>query len=136
MPKHFVPQIGAAGWQISNAPILSMAAHKASLEIFDKAGMKAVRKKSELLTEYLYWLLKSAIRDQLLDIEIITPAKKEHRGCQLSIQTKKHGKLLFEKISRAGVIADWREPDVIRAAPVPLYNSFSDVFQFVRLLSK
>jgi kynureninase len=134
MPKHFVPQPGAAGWQISNAPILSMAAHKASLEIFDKAGMKALRKKSELLTGYLEWLLKSKIRNRGSDFSIITPTKKENRGCQLSIQTKKNGKKLFDKISKAGVIADWREPDVIRVAPVPLYNTFEEVWKFAQLI--
>lgn len=136
MYKNFVPQPGAAGWQISNAPILSMAAHKASLEIFDKATMPALRKKSELLTGYLYWLLVDD-RQQTTDnseYRIITPADKDRRGCQLSIQTNANGKQLFEKITAAGVIADWREPDVIRVAPVPLYNTFEDVWRFAALL--
>ncbi len=135
MPKHFVPQRGAAGWQISNAPVLSMAAHKAALEIFDKAGMKALRKKSELLSGYLYFLLKPETRNQKSDFEIITPIDIKHRGCQLSIQTKRNGKRLFDKITEAGVIADWREPDVIRVAPVPLYNTFEEVYRFAQLLS-
>ncbi|HLP19578.1 MAG TPA: kynureninase [Chitinophagales bacterium] len=136
MQKNFVPQTGAAGWQISNAPILSMAAHKASLEIFDKATLPALRKKSELLTSYLYWLLTDGGQRTTDDGEykIITPAVKEHRGCQLSIQTKANGKALFEKITKAGVIADWREPDVIRVAPVPLYNTFEDVWRFASLI--
>jgi kynureninase len=135
MPKHFVPQPGAAGWQISNAPVLSMAAHKASLDIFDKAGIKALRKKSVLLTGFLEYLIgniqtsgnQSAFR-------LITPSNKNHRGCQLSIQTLGNGKKLFEKLTKAGVIADWREPDVIRVAPVPLYNKFEEVYRFVQLL--
>ncbi len=137
MPKHFSPQPGAAGWQISNAPVLSMAAHKASLEIFDKAGMKALRKKSELLTGYLAWLLQQETRNENREtaFQIITPSNSKHRGCQLSIQTKKNGKKLFEKITKAGVIADWREPDVIRVAPVPLYNKFEDVWKFAQLLT-
>lgn len=139
MYKNFVPQPGAAGWQISNAPILSMAAHKASLEIFDKATMPALRKKSELLTGYLYWLLVEDREQRTKSQEpgeynIITPKQKEHRGCQLSIQTTANGKQLFEKITAAGVIADWREPDVIRVAPVPLYNTFEDVWRFAALL--
>ena len=132
MPKHFVPQPGAAGWQISNAPVLSMAAHKASLEIFDKAGIKALRKKSELLTGYLEFILKQKADGKAFNL--ITPTNKKDRGCQLSIQTKANGKKLFEKITKAGVIADWREPDVLRVAPVPLYNRFEEVWSFGELL--
>ena len=136
MPKNFVPQSGAAGWQISNAPVLSMAAHKASLEIFDRIGMNALRKKSELLTGYLEFLLSSNLKSETrnLKFRIITPTDKRHRGCQLSIQTISNGKKLFEKITKAGVIADWREPDVIRVAPVPLYNKFEEVWRFAELL--
>ncbi|MFN8287149.1 MAG: kynureninase [Chitinophagales bacterium] len=128
--KHFVPQQGAAGWQISNAPVLSMAAHRASLDIFDEAGMKALRQKSELLTGYLEFLIGKGNKH----FRIITPTDKKQRGCQLSIQTLGNGKKLYEKITRAGVIADWRDPDVIRVAPVPLYNSFEDVYRFAALL--
>lgn len=137
MPKHFVPQAGAAGWQISNAPVLSMAAHKASLEIFDKAGIRALRKKSILLTGYLEYLLSDSIPYPELrtpKFSIITPTNVIHRGCQLSFQTRSNGKKLFQKITRAGVIADWREPDVIRVAPVPLYNKFEEVYRFAHLL--
>ena len=128
--KHFVPQAGAAGWQISNAPVLSMAAHRASLDIFDEVGMKALRQKSELLTGYLEFLIGKGNKH----FRIITPTDKKQRGCQLSIQTLSNGKKLFQKISKAGVIADWRDPDVIRVAPVPLYNSFEDVYNFAKLL--
>ncbi len=133
MLKHFVPQGGAAGWQISNAPILSMAAHKASLDIFDKAGMKALRKKSKLLTGYLEFLLK---QQGIQSFSIITPSAPENRGAQLSIRTNRNGKKLFEKITKARVIADWREPDVIRVAPAPLYNRFEEVYRFAHLLTK
>lgn len=128
--KHFVPQAGAAGWQISNAPVLSMAAHRSSLDIFDEVGMKALRQKSELLTGYLEFLIGKGNKH----FRIITPTDKKQRGCQLSIQTLSNGKKLFQKISKAGVIADWRDPDVIRVAPVPLYNSFEDVYNFAKLL--
>lgn len=136
MYKNFVPQTGAAGWQISNAPVLSMAAHKASLDIFDEAGINALRKKSETLTAYLYWLLQTdcGVNARHPTLNIITPTDKKQRGCQLSLQTKKNGKQLFDKLTAAGIIADWREPDVIRIAPVPLYNSFEDVFRFVQVV--
>lgn len=131
MPKHFEPQPGAAGWQLSNAPVLSMAAHKASLDIFDTAGIKAIRQKSELLTGYLRWLIE---QNPKVDFRIITPKNLHERGAQLSIQTIKNGKKLFDRLTKSGVIADWREPDVIRVAPVPLYNSFTDVWRFAQLL--
>jgi kynureninase len=134
MLKNFVPQTGAAGWQISNAPILSMAAHKASLEIFDEAGMKALRQKSELLTGFLLYLITERTKGGAQQFRIITPTNVAERGCQLSIQTTKNGKALFNKLTKAGVIADWREPDVIRVAPAPLYNTFEEVFRFAEML--
>lgn len=134
MLKNFVPQTGAAGWQISNAPILSMAAHKASLEIFDEAGMKALRQKSELLTGFLLYLITERTKSGAQQFRIITPTNVAERGCQLSIQTTKNGKALFNKLTKAGVIADWREPDVIRVAPAPLYNTFEEVFRFAEML--
>ena len=134
MLKNFSPKAGAEGWQMSNAPIMNMAAHKASLELFKKAGMKNLRKKSVLLTGYLEWLLKSQITSETSQINIITPSNAKERGCQLSLQTKNNGKKIFDKLTQAGVIADWREPDVIRIAPVPLYNSFEDVWRFADIL--
>jgi kynureninase len=131
MGPEYVPIPGAEGWQISNPPILQMAALRASLEIFDEAGMSALREKSLRLTGYLEFLLDD-IRDPR--ISVITPRDPAHRGCQLSIRVKDADKSLFEAITARGVFADWREPDVIRVAPVPLYNSFEDVYKFVDIL--
>ncbi|MEZ4933908.1 MAG: kynureninase [Saprospiraceae bacterium] len=133
MRDDFDPIPGAEGWQLSNPPILSLAAIKASLDLFDEVGMEELNKKTILLTGYLEYLLEN-IKNDL--IRIITPKNKSERGCQLSIQVKNADKKLFNKITEAGVIADWREPDVIRVAPVPFYNSFKDVFNFVDILKK
>ena len=124
---------GAEGWQLSNPPILSMAAIKASLDIFNDVGIKKLTDKSKKLTGYFEFLLK-----QLGDgtIKIITPNNPNERGCQLSIQVLNADKSLHNKLTEAGVISDWREPDVIRCAPVPLYNSFQDVYYLVERLKK
>jgi kynureninase len=131
MGPEFHPIAGAEGWQISNPPILQMAALRASLEIFDEAGMSALRAKSEKLTSYLEFLLGQIDDDR---ISVITPSDPAQRGCQLSIRVKNADRSLFEAVTARGVSADWREPDVIRVAPVPLYNSFSDVFGFSEIL--
>jgi kynureninase len=131
MGPDFVPLAGAEGWQISNPPILQMAALRASLEIFDQAGMPALVEKSRRLTGYLESLIDDIGDDR---IEIITPRDPEQRGCQLSIRVRNSDKPLYEQLVTTGVFADWREPDVIRVAPVPLYNSFEDVFAFVEVL--
>lgn len=131
MRDDFDPIPGAEGWQLSNPPILSLAAIKASLDLFDEVGMEELNKKTVLLTGYLEYLLENIENDL---IRIITPKNKSERGCQLSIQVKNADKKLFDKITEAGVIADWREPDVIRVAPVPFYNSYMDVFNFVEIL--
>jgi kynureninase len=124
---------GAEGWQLSNPPILQMAALRASLEIFDEVGMPALRKKSEQLTGYLESLI-----DEIADgrIEIVTPRDPEARGCQLSIRVSDTTKGLLDDLTKQGTFADWREPDVIRVAPVPLYNSFEDVFHFSQTLTE
>ena len=122
---------GAEGWQLSNPPILSMAAIRASLDTFKQAGFENLRAKSETLTGYLEFLLDELDND---DINIITPRNKDERGCQLSIQVKNADKALHTKLTQAGVISDWREPNVIRVAPAPLYNSYEDVFEFVTRL--
>ena len=126
-----IPTIEA--WQLSNPPILSMAAIKSSLEIFDAAGISNLRSKAIKLTGYLEYLLDKIGDDR---IRIITPRNQEKRGCQLSIQVKNADKKLYDEITLKGVIADWREPDVIRVAPVPLYNSFEDVYRFVQILKQ
>ena len=130
MQKGFIPQQGAAGWQMSNAQVLSMAAHRASLAIFDEVGMDKLIAKSKLLTGYLEFLLLNGKRK---DFKIITPEDVAQRGCQLSIVMNENGKKTFDALTQNGVIADWREPDVIRVAPVPLYNTFEDVFRFAEI---
>ncbi|WP_282043649.1 kynureninase [Winogradskyella flava] len=119
---------GAEGWQLSNPPILSMAAIKASLDLFNKVGLEPLLKKSKKLTGYFEFLLKELDEDV---IRIITPSNPSERGCQLSIQVLNADKSLHNELTEAGVISDWREPDVIRCAPVPLYNSFEDVYLMV-----
>lgn len=126
---HAIP--GAEGWQVSNPPILQMAALRASLEIFDEAGMAALRRKSERLTGYLESLISEIGNDR---ISVITPTNPSERGCQLSIRVRNADKGLFEAITSRGVVADWREPDVIRVAPAPLYNTFGDVHRFAEIL--
>ncbi|HEV7231849.1 MAG TPA: kynureninase [Bacteroidia bacterium] len=130
MEKGFVPMPTAEAWQMSNAPVLSMAAHKAALDIFSQVGMDALVQKSEKLTGYLEFIIDA------LDakLEIITPRDKKQRGCQLSIVAHGRGKELFQKLMDGGAITDWREPNVIRCAPVPLYNSFEDIHRFGTLL--
>lgn len=135
MRKGFVPIPGVDGWQLSNFPVLTGAAHLASLELFEEAGMSALRKKSIRLTNYLEYLLQ-AIDSEGHSFRVITPKDSAERGCQLSIlMNHQRGHQVFQKITRRGVIADWREPDVIRIAPVPLYNTFEDVFRFVEIFA-
>lgn len=122
---------GAEGWQLSNPPILSMAAIKASADIFAEVGMEKLTQKSKKLTGYFEFLLNELNNS---DIKIITPSNPNERGCQLSIQVKNADKALHHKLTESGVISDWREPDVIRCAPVPLYNSFEDVYNMVERL--
>lgn len=122
---------GAEGWQLSNPPILSMAAIKASLDLFNEVGMEALREKSIQLTGYLEYLINKLNNP---DIEIITPKDPNQRGCQLSIRVKNTDKTLHKKLTQKLVITDWREPDVIRCAPVPFYNSFEDVYRMVEIL--
>ncbi|MBK7873069.1 MAG: kynureninase [Saprospiraceae bacterium] len=133
MRKGFIPMTGAAGWQLSNAQIFSFAAHRASLDIFAQATMPALRKKSEQLTGYLEFLLEKLNQNEHR-FHIITPKNPAERGCQLSVLTDEHGKQLFDYLSTNGVICDWREPNVIRFAPVPLYNCFQDVWELTQLL--
>lgn len=137
MEKGFNPIPTAEGWQLSNAPILSMAVHKASLDIFDEAGIDKLHQKRESLAGYLHFILH-AINDWQPEkiLEIITPANEKERGCQVSILMLKYGKKIFDELTEQGVFADWREPNVIRVAPVPLYNSFEDVYRFGEIVSQ
>lgn len=132
MRKDFDPITGAEGWQLSNPSILSMAAIRASLDIFKEAGFENIREKSLSLTGYLEFLMKDIHGE---DIEIITPSNPEERGCQLSVLLKKAGKDFFNRLTDAGVIADWREPNVIRLAPAPLYNSYEEVYKLAGIIN-
>jgi kynureninase len=129
--RDFVPRAGADGWQLSNPPILAMAPLRASLAIFDEAGMDALRAKSVVLTGYLEWLLNQAPRKRF---EVITPASSGERGCQLSLRILDRPKETLHELEALGVIGDFRPPDVVRVAPVPLYNTFHEVWRFVNLL--
>ncbi|MBX2957489.1 MAG: kynureninase [Cyclobacteriaceae bacterium] len=135
MKKGFIPMSGVDGWQLSNFPVLSGAAHLASLEIFQQAGIKNLRKKSLLLTGYLEFLLKEIDTEQKF-FTLLTPSNPNERGCQLSIYMKQKGKKVFSALTKAGVVADWREPNVIRVAPVPLYNTFEEVCRFAEIFRK
>jgi len=132
MGPDFDPITGAEGWQISNPPILALAALRASLDLFQEAGITALREKSIKLTSFLERLLLARAADR---IEIITPREPERRGCQLSLRLS-GGKETFQRLGERGIISDWREPDVIRIAPVPLYNSYQDVYRFVEALTE
>ena len=128
-PLDLIP--GAEGWQLSNPPILSMAAIKASLDLFNEVGMDALRQKSVQLTAYLEYLINNLDHP---DVEIISPKDPAQRGCQLSIRVKNTDQTLHKRLTENQVITDWREPGVIRCAPVPFYNSFEDVFGMVAIL--
>jgi kynureninase len=132
LEPQFIPVASADGWQISNPPIFSMAPLRASFAVFDEAGgMEPLREKSKTLTAYLEFLLKRAGSARFT---IITPDRPDARGCQLSILAHENPKELHKKLEAAGVKADFREPNVIRAAPTPLYNSFHDVWRFAQIL--
>jgi kynureninase len=134
-PK-FDPIEGAQGWQISNPPILSTAPLLASLQIFQRAGMPALRKKSIALTGFMQALIEQRLAKR---VEIITPSEPNQRGCQLSLRIARpaaEAKRALKVITEAGVIGDWREPDVLRLAPIPLYNSFADVFAAVESIER
>ncbi|MBT0809820.1 kynureninase [Litoribacter ruber] len=133
MEKGFKPMYGADGWQLSNTNVLALAAHQASLDIFEEAGMEKLRQKSELLTGYLEFLIESISGDSGI-LEIITPKSPKERGCQLSLLVHKGGKAVFDELYAHGIVGDWRHPNVIRIAPAPLYNSFEDVYKFAQRL--
>jgi kynureninase len=133
LEPEFVPVPSADGWQISNPPIFSMAPLRASFSIFDEAGgMQPLRAKSAKLTGYLQFLLQTAPSKLFT---VITPSEPNEHGCQLSILAHEHPKELFKKLEAAGVKCDFREPNVVRAAPTPLYNTFHEVWRFAKILS-
>lgn len=134
MEPEFVPMQTAEAWQMSNAPVFNMAIYLASLEIFQEATMPKLWKKSRPLTDYLEYVIHEVAKTTGADLEIITPKEHHRRGCQLSIVAHGYGRKLFDQITEAGVIADWREPNVIRMAPVPLYNSYEDIYRFGQIL--
>jgi kynureninase len=132
MGPQFVPTPGADGWQLSNPPILSLAPLRASLELFDRVGMNVLRARSLRLTAYLEQLINTHLSGTL---QIVTPADPQERGCQLSIRViggRERGRALFEYLASNGVLGDWREPDVIRISPAPLYNTYNDVLRFAQ----
>ena len=131
MKPDFEPIIGAEAWQLSNPPILAMAPIKASLDIFTEAGMPNLRKKSILMTQFAIECFKDLDHKK---VNILIPEKAEERGCQISIQVRNADKKLFNYLEKNDVIADWREPDVIRIAPVPLYNTFTEIFRFSQIM--
>jgi kynureninase len=132
MGPDFQAMAGAEGWQLSNPSIVSLAALRASMEIFHQAGMDRLRAKSVSLTSYLEFLLGLLIQRNSSIVSIVTPRENERRGAQLSIRVPRNGRALCERLIREGIFCDWREPDMLRVAPIPLYNSYHDVFKFVR----
>jgi kynureninase len=133
MEKGFIPKAEASGWQLSTAQVFNMVALKASLELFNAAGINRLREKSIRLTNYLEFLLKQ-IKE--INFEIITPKNCNERGAQLSLLFKERGKEIHQQMTAAGIVVDWREPGVIRVSPAPMYNSYEDVFHFYEIIEK
>ena len=137
MPPEFEPEQGAAGWQLSTAPVMLLALHKASLDVFKQTDIKQLNAKSRLLTGYLEFLIQEINQQAGEELfKIITPQSHDERGCQLSVICKRKAKEIFNFLTEEGVIGDWREPNVIRLAPVPLYNSFKQVLEAGHILSR
>jgi kynureninase len=136
MEPNFDPAQGADGWQISNLPVLSLAPYLASVELFAEIGMEALIEKRNTITAYLEFVLHEIDREVKGNFEIITPSNPTERGCQLSVFLHGEGRSLFNYLMKNGVIIDWREPNVIRLAPVPLYTSFEDIYHFGHILKR
>jgi kynureninase len=136
MEPNFDPARSADGWQISNLPILSLAPYLASVEMFAEVGMQKLIKKRNLITAYLEYILHEIDKEVDSTFEIITPSNQEERACQLSVFLHGEGRSLFDYLMKNGVITDWREPNVIRLAPVPLYTSFEDMYEFGQILKQ
>lgn len=136
MPDQFVPMNTAEAWQLSNAPVFSMAPQRASLDIFDSVDLEVLRAKSMNLSSYLEFVLTEVGKTKGHSFELITPKDWSARAAQVSVFLHGQGREVFDKLMKEGVIADWREPNVIRMAPVPLYNSFEDIYNFGKILEK
>lgn len=136
MKGEFDPMESAEAWSMSNAPIFSMAVHKVALDIFTEVGMEKIRSKSIMLTAYLEFILKEVEEKSGQRLEIITPSDTEQRGAQLSIIIEGRNKSIVEQLAQNGIVVDWREPNVIRMAPIPLYNSFKDIFSFGEIFTQ
>ena len=134
MEPTFDPVQGAEGWQVSNLPILSLAPYLASVEMFEEVGMDQLIEKRNKITAYLEFILHEIDKEVASTFEIITPANQEERACQLSVFLHGEGRSLFDYLMKNGVITDWREPNVIRLAPVPLYTSYEDMYHFGQIL--
>ncbi len=134
MEQKFDPIQGADGWQISNLPVLSLAPYLASVELFAEIGMEALIQKRNQITSYLEFVLRQIDQEVNGNFEIITPSNPSERGCQLSVFLHGEGRSLFDYLMKNGVIIDWREPNVIRLAPVPLYTSYEDIYRFGQIL--
>ncbi len=136
MEPIFDPIQGADGWQISNLPVLSLAPYLASVELFAEVGMEALIQKRDIITSYLEFILREISKEVEGNFEIITPVNPVERACQLSVFLHGEGRVLFDYLMKNGVIVDWREPNVIRLAPVPLYTSFEDIYHFGQILKR
>jgi kynureninase len=136
MEPTFDPVHGADGWQVSNLPILSLAPYLASVEMFAEVGMDKLIVKRNQITAYLEFILHEIDKEVNSSFEIITPPNQEERACQLSVFLHGEGRSLFDYLMKNGVITDWREPNVIRLAPVPLYTSYEDMYDFGQILKK
>ena len=136
MDPEFIPMPTAEAWQLSNAPVLNMAVHKVALDLFEEAGMGALRERSLRLTAFLETVVEAVAERTGARLEILTPSAPEARGCQLSVVAHGYGRSLFDHLMAHGVMVDWREPAVIRMAPVPLYNNFEDLVRFGEVLEE
>ncbi|MEI6882797.1 MAG: kynureninase, partial [Bacteroidota bacterium] len=137
MEPEYNPIVGADGWQISNLPILSLASYLASVEMFAEVGMEKLIRKRNQITAYLEFILHEIDKEiDGTEFEIITPANQEERACQLSVFLHGQGRSLFDYLMKNGVITDWREPNVIRLAPVPFYCSYEDMYDFGQILKQ
>jgi len=141
MPSKFSPMLGAEGWQLSNAPVFNLVAQSLSLELFKQADLKAVFEKGSRMSSFFLECLETLGEKKILEkrsyaFELLTPLDEKARGCQLSFKIAHQGKELFETLEKAGFMGDWREPDVIRLSPVPLYNTYTEVYRVAELLCK